>query len=117
MEDKVPLSSEELKQRKLWFEQYIEKLESHSVVQKPEGNSCYACPCCGYKTLSERGGYDICPICFWEDDGQDEEDADTVRGGPNGALSLTLARTNYKTCGACEQRFMSKVRAPRPEEK
>ena len=29
----------------------------------------YACPCCGYKTLDEIGGYDICPYCDWEDDG------------------------------------------------
>jgi hypothetical protein len=27
------------------------------------------------------------PVCFWEDDGQDDHDADLVRGGPNGALS------------------------------
>jgi hypothetical protein len=26
------------------------------------------CPCCGYYTLDGRGGYDICPVCFWEDD-------------------------------------------------
>ncbi|WP_230659575.1 CPCC family cysteine-rich protein [Psychrobacter sp. I-STPA10] len=35
----------------------------------------FACPCCGYKTLTEiydpkRGtGYDICHYCHWEDDG------------------------------------------------
>lgn len=33
------------------------------------------CPCCGFKTLTERfdpkngTGYDICPYCNWEDDG------------------------------------------------
>jgi Cysteine-rich CPCC len=26
------------------------------------------CPCCNYKTLEERGIYDVCKICFWEDD-------------------------------------------------
>ena len=31
----------------------------------------YTCPCCGYKTLDEEppNTYDICEICFWEDDG------------------------------------------------
>ncbi|MEV5113035.1 hypothetical protein MRBL20_001149 [Peribacillus frigoritolerans] len=31
----------------------------------------YTCPCCGYKTLDEEppGTYDICSICFCEDDG------------------------------------------------
>ncbi|WP_326608352.1 hypothetical protein OG930_04775 [Streptomyces sp. NBC_01799] len=28
----------------------------------------------------------MCPVCFWEDDGQGDHDADRVRGGPNGRL-------------------------------
>jgi len=76
----------------------------------------YLCPCCGYRTISERGMYDICPVCFWEDDGQDEPDADVVRGGPHGSLSLTQARMNYRTFGACDERSVSNVRLPRPEE-
>ncbi|NIP43329.1 MAG: hypothetical protein GWN61_14025, partial [candidate division Zixibacteria bacterium] len=29
----------------------------------------YTCPCCGYRTLDDPpGSYDICGICFWEDD-------------------------------------------------
>ena len=30
----------------------------------------FACPCCGYKTFAEQpnGHYDICEVCFWEDD-------------------------------------------------
>jgi hypothetical protein len=54
------------------------------------------CPCCGYWTLSERGTFEICAECGWEDDGQDDADADVVRGGPNGALSLTAAREHYR---------------------
>ncbi|MFI6495541.1 CPCC family cysteine-rich protein [Streptomyces sp. NPDC050564] len=56
----------------------------------------YRCPCCGYLTLAERGGFEICHVCFWEDDGQDEHDADEVRGGPNGSLSLTKARETFR---------------------
>jgi len=76
----------------------------------------FACPCCGYWTLAERGGFDICKVCYWEDDGQDDHDADTVRGGPNGSLSLTQARFNFKEFGACERRFADKVRPPLPGE-
>ncbi|MFG1660373.1 CPCC family cysteine-rich protein [Micromonospora chersina] len=36
----------------------------------PAGGGPYACPCCGYLTLDERGGSEICPVCFWEDDGR-----------------------------------------------
>jgi hypothetical protein len=29
----------------------------------------YPCPCCGYLMFYEGpGSYDICKICFWEDD-------------------------------------------------
>jgi hypothetical protein len=77
----------------------------------------YRCPCCKFKTLRERGGYDICPICFWEDDGQDDHDADVVRGGPNGALSLSQARSNYLQFGACDPQSIGSVRAPLPEER
>lgn len=54
------------------------------------------CPCCGFLTLEERGGYEICEVCNWEDDGQDDSNANVVFGGPNGALSLAEARRNFK---------------------
>lgn len=76
----------------------------------------YACPCCGFVTLPERGGYEICPVCFWEDDGQDDHDADEVRGGPNGLLSLAKARRNYRKVGASDERHGPHVRPPLPEE-
>jgi hypothetical protein len=54
-----------------------------------------SCPCCGRKTLGERGIYDICRVCWWEDDGQDNANASLALGGPNGDLSLTKARVNF----------------------
>jgi len=68
------------------------------------------CPCCNRKTLSERGGFEICPVCFWEDDGQDDYDANVIRGGPNGGLSLTDARANYRQFAACDERSIASVR-------
>jgi len=58
-----------------------------------------ACPCCGYDTIDRRGDYDICGICWWEDDGQDNETANTVNGGPNSLVSLTRARLNFLSDG------------------
>jgi hypothetical protein len=107
---------EELEQRRAWFKGYVDRLEKLSVSRPPVEGVRYACPCCGCRTPGERGGYEICPVCFWEDDGQDDQDADTVRGGPNGALSLTQARTNYRQFGACERRVLVHVRPPLPEE-
>jgi hypothetical protein len=107
---------EELERRKRWFEWYVDREETHSIVEPQREGDNYRCPCCGCKTLGERGGYEICPVCFWEDDGQDEKDADVVRGGPNASLSLTQARANYREVGACERRFIKNVRKPLAEE-
>jgi hypothetical protein len=54
------------------------------------------CPCCGYPTLEERAAYEICCLCNWEDDGQDDPRADEVWGGPNGSYSLAAARQNFR---------------------
>ncbi len=64
----------------------------------PEGSldEGLACPCCGHPTLRERGGYEICVVCGWEEDGQGDDDAGEVRGGPNGDYSLTEARRKFK---------------------
>jgi hypothetical protein len=78
----------------------------------PEETPALHCPCCGHLTLAERGDYEICPVCFWEDDGQDEVDALVVRGGANGMLSLTQARANFRTFGACDEQSIWKVRKP-----
>jgi hypothetical protein len=55
----------------------------------------HPCPCCHLPTLDAPAQNDICPECGWQDDGQSDVDADTVRGGPNGARSLTEARAIY----------------------
>jgi hypothetical protein len=76
-------------------------------VSLPKDEHNHRCPCCGYRTLSERGGYEICSVCFWEDDGQDDHDAEEVRGGPNGRLSLAVARdrAGYIAVGWHEDRI------------
>ncbi|MEV6005643.1 CPCC family cysteine-rich protein [Streptomyces sp. NPDC051976] len=76
----------------------------------------YKCPCCSYITLTQRSYHEICPVCYWEDDGQDDHDADEVRGGPNRGLSLTEARRNFARLGASDERRMEFVRDPLPEE-
>ena len=74
------------------------------------------CPCCRHFTLTERGAFQICPVCYWEDDGQDDHNADTVRGGPNGDISLTIGRANYIAFGASRLEDIAHVRSPTQEE-
>ena len=86
-------------------------------ISKPhEPSKTYRCPCCHFKTLHGRAGFELCPVCWWEDDGQDNHDADQARGGPNGTLSLTEGRKNFATYGSCDPKFVSKVRAPLDDE-
>jgi hypothetical protein len=75
------------------------------------------CPCCGFLTLAERGTGEVCRVCFWDDNGQDDHDADDVKGGPNHSLSLTQARHNYAAYGASRPGDLPFVRAPYPHER
>lgn len=63
----------------------------------------YTCPGCGFPSLEDRGRFDICDICNWEDDGQDDntgsileelQETGIVISGPNGSLSLVANRIN-----------------------
>jgi len=76
----------------------------------------------GSSRLLGEADYELCPVCFWEDDGQSDADADEVSNtqvnraqnpaifvkrdrGPNGSLSLTHARSNF----ADSRRMRSKL--------
>ena len=71
----------------------------------------YTCACCGYRTLSDRpGSYEICPLCFWEDDPVQLLDP-WYRGGAN-TVSLVEAQRSFSTIGASEERFRAQVVSP-----
>ncbi len=59
----------------------------------------------------------LCPVCWWEDDGQEDPDSSEVRLTVNGQLSLSDARQNFARVGAAHPRFISYVRKPEPAEK
>lgn len=73
------------------------------------------CVVCGYLTITERGAFEICPICSWEDDGV-AESPDVVEGGPNGDLSINAAKENFKKWGAVTQDALEHVRGPQDDE-
>lgn len=78
------------------------------------GERRYACPCCGYFTLTEPTPSDeICHVCFWQDDLVDNQDTPVV--GPN-HVTLSQARANFAEFGAGERRMLQHVRAPLPQE-
>jgi len=52
------------------------------------------CPCCGYPTLNARGEYELCPICWWEDESTALDAAPDTESAANGGYTLTRARAN-----------------------
>ncbi|MBK7975122.1 MAG: hypothetical protein IPK07_18170 [Deltaproteobacteria bacterium] len=54
------------------------------------------CPCCGYPTLTSRAYYEICELCWWEDEPLDDETEASVA---NHGMTLSQARENFRTHG------------------
>lgn len=76
----------------------------------------HKCKCCGYYTLvgtMEEIGWDICPVCFWENDVFEEKPE-----AYSGANHMTLAqgRENYKKYSVCDLKSLPHVRFPLPQE-
>ena len=71
------------------------------------------CACCDYFSLTD-GDWEICPVCFWEDDSVQFRNPE-YEGGAN-KVSLKDARQNFLDYGVSELCFKSDVRPPRPEE-
>ncbi|MCG2618126.1 hypothetical protein LZZ85_27735 [Terrimonas sp. NA20] len=72
-----------------------------------------SCFCCGYKTISdgETGLWEICPVCFWENDVTDGN-IDKISGANK--TSLREAQKNFQEFGACEKAMIKNVRSPKP---
>ena len=68
----------------------------------------HQCPCCDFITLPERGEYLICPVCFWEDDGQDIDALDEP-SGTNHGLTLGRGRSNFQQFGAFQETMVKYV--------
>lgn len=74
----------------------------------------YPCPCCHHRTLPEIGQYDLCPVCYWEDDPHQRDHPDSTVGA-NGK-SLVNSRLTYLEIGAMDRLFLNRVRPARPAE-
>ncbi|WP_442894120.1 CPCC family cysteine-rich protein [Bradyrhizobium sp. AZCC 1721] len=61
----------------------------------------FPCPCCGFPTLSERSAWEICCVCWWEDDGQG--DVSVMRFGEDrtGATRSPLRARIFSRMATC----------------
>ena len=64
-------------------------------IRPIKGARTVTCPCCGYMTLTEEG-YDVCTLCSWCDDGQDDFESDRPFNNPSTEVSLTQARIAFR---------------------
>lgn len=71
----------------------FERLSADGVV------SGVPCQACGYPTLSERGGYHVCVVCHWEDDGTSRDDDPDLSSSVNNGLTLREAAANVADYG------------------
>ena len=86
----------------------IDEMEESGEWKRAEPNGGeLQCPCCDYFTLETRGDFEICPICFWEDDGIDFNDMDE-HSGPN-HMTLRQGRSNFLKYGACDSLMVKNV--------
>ena len=83
---------------------------------KQNKHAKYQCPCCENYTLEFKANntFQVCPICFWEDDGVQLNDPD-YEGGAN-EMSLKQARMNYHKFGVIDLKFKDYTRAIKKDE-
>lgn len=72
----------------------------------------YTCPCCGYKTLEDGspGSFEICSLCYWENDNVQADDPH-YEGGAN-EVSLYQAQRNFIDFGASDKKYIGSVQNP-----
>jgi len=75
---------------------------NHQIKRLKSGK--YNCPCCGYMTLFEKGGYEICPVCYWEDESLGEGEV----SGANG-MTIVQGRKNFIEFGVCDKEMVSNI--------
>lgn len=88
-----------------YIECEVSKLFQKKIKVLGESESLYKCLCCNYHTLDLRGEYSICKVCYWEDDGTDDDE----KFSSVNRLTLKEAKTNFSQIGAIEQRLLNYI--------
>lgn len=111
------------------FQTFLQAVHHDYLTVKLVGEQKEACLCCGCKTIEHRGAFEICPVCFWEDDAYLQSDEDraanadirdnwtetdilALSSGANNGMTIGEARRNYALFGACEKKMLPYVRKP-----
>jgi hypothetical protein len=75
----------------------------------------YPCPCCGRLVFEQPpGNWEICPICFWEDDIM--QLGYPMKGRGANKFSLFESQREFARSGVSDTRCKVHVRPPREDE-
>lgn len=85
----------------------VSQILNKKTVVEGEQETLFACPCCQYQTLEERGQYNICPVCFWEDDGSNDAEK---YSGPN-HMMLQEGKNNFGKFGAVKESLVKSIKS------
>jgi len=66
------------------------------------------CDCCDHFSIPAERDWEICPVCFWEQDSFGVSDPDEPSGANHG-LTLREGRRNFAELGACSREFQSRI--------
>ncbi|MGW4383360.1 CPCC family cysteine-rich protein [Kitasatospora sp. NPDC004531] len=81
-------------------------------------NTRRPCPCCGHLVFDAEddgpGSYEICPVCFWEDDLMQLRWPLSAAGANH--IPLVEAQQNFRAFGACDQYARRHVRPAADDE-
>ncbi|MFC7677457.1 CPCC family cysteine-rich protein [Paenibacillus sp. GCM10028914] len=94
-----------------YLSQLVSKIVGSNIEVEGYVEKLLPCPCCNYETLVQRGEYDICPVCFWEDDGNNDP---SRYSGPN-HMTLSAGRRNFEKYGVCSEEDVKSVASNRFE--
>jgi hypothetical protein len=71
----------------------------------PEGR--FQCVCCDYYTVVDRHSFEVCQVCYWEDDGSTMAQLD--QESRSNHMTLRAARKSFEAIGAIDQSAVSLV--------
>ena len=71
----------------------------------PEGR--FQCVCCDYYTVVERHSFEVCQVCYWEDDGTTMAGLEVESRANH--MTLLAARKSFEAIGAIDQSAVSLV--------
>jgi hypothetical protein len=80
-----------------YLQTFLSKQLGRTIEVKGKSRKLFSCLCCGYKTL-DRSGWEICNVCYWEDDGVSE--LDEISSANH--MSLFEAKENFQKLGVME---------------